>query len=110
MQADNEKQTVATTSVLVYSIYHKGRASPNHIHAHLLLVCLELWCCCVLEGNSQRSNLVVVWASLQGWEDREVNLGLVVILAALWLTLGQALRLLGALRFSQAVRASGFSV
>ena len=51
----------------------------------------------MLEGHTQGTNLVIVWTSLQGWEHREVDLILKVILAALRLTLLQSVSRLLAL-------------
>ncbi len=46
---------------------------------NLLLVLLELWGGSLLEGNSQGSDGVVVWATLVTWEDGEVDLVLKIV-------------------------------
>ena len=51
----------------------------------------------MLEGHTQSTNLVIVGTSLQGWEHREVDLILKVILAALRLALLQSVSRLLAL-------------
>ena len=51
----------------------------------------------MLQGHTQSTNLVVVGPSLKGWEYREVNLVLKVVLAALRLALLQSVSRLLAL-------------
>ena len=57
----------------------------------------------MLEGHTQSTNLVVVGTSLKGWEHREVNLILKVILAAFRLALLQSVRRLLALHTMHAL-------
>ena len=72
------------------AVGHQLLADGNSIGAHLLLVLLELRGACMLEGHCQSSNLVVVRATLEGWEDGEVDLVLKVVAHALALTLAHA--------------------
>ncbi len=57
----------------------------------------------MLEGHTQGTNLVVVGTSLKGWEHREVDLILKVILAALRLALLQSVTRLFALHTMHAL-------
>ena len=69
---------------------HQLLADSHSIGPDLLLVGLELRRLSMLQGNCQGSNLVIVWATLEGWEDGEVDLVLEVIADSLALALAHA--------------------
>mmetsp|Transcript_10268 Transcript_10268/g.22016 ORF Transcript_10268/g.22016 Transcript_10268/m.22016 type:complete len:284 (-) Transcript_10268:5-856(-) len=89
-QVPQHQVVVSAASHQLVATSSQGLGQRTGVLLDLLGVGLELIRCCILEGHCQSTNLVIVGTTLQGGEDGEVDLVLVVIGGARSLTLGQA--------------------
>mmetsp|Transcript_84816 Transcript_84816/g.150186 ORF Transcript_84816/g.150186 Transcript_84816/m.150186 type:complete len:202 (+) Transcript_84816:442-1047(+) len=65
---------VSTTRHQIEALTRQRLAEGLCILDDLLLVQLEFWCLSLLQGDGQRCDGVIVWPTLETWEDSAVDL------------------------------------